>query len=34
MGVKIHEDTLNYIDDLKMVIEINELQQYEELLSH
>ena len=28
MGVKIHEDTLNYINDLKMVLELNELQQY------
>ena len=32
MGVKIHEDTLNYINDLKMVLELNELQQYGDIL--
>ena len=32
MGVKIHEDTLNYIDDLGMVLELNKLQQYSGIL--
>ena len=32
MGVKIHEDTLNYINDLNMVLELNELQRYGDIL--